>query len=72
MANSGIKWVDSIFDWCVIALYQMAGWLGITYEEINIWIFCVTWPLLTLALILFCARLWHQNAMLRRLRHASQ
>ena len=50
MANSGIAWIDTIFDWAVIALYQVAGLMGITYEEINVWLFCVAWPVVTLVL----------------------
>ena len=50
MANSGIEWVDIIFNWCVRLLYDWATFFGITYEEINIWVFIVIWPVLTLAL----------------------
>ena len=66
MANSGIEWVDIIFDWAVIALYEVAGWLNITYEEINVWLFCIAWPLFTLALIIWAVSLWRQNRQLRR------
>lgn len=72
MANSGIHWIDSVFNWCVIALYEVAGWLGITYEEINVWLFCIAWPLFTVALVYLCLRLWRQNTRLRRLIHVSQ
>ena len=72
MAKSGIEWIDVIFDWCVVAFYEMARWLGITYKEINVWLFCVAWPLFTLSLIYLCARLWRQNAQLRRPTHAPQ
>ena len=48
MASSGIEWVDITFNSCVIILAWLAGKLNITYEEINIYIFCVGWPLLTL------------------------
>jgi hypothetical protein len=65
MANSGIDWIDSIFNWCVIALYEVAGWFNITYEEINVWLFCIAWPLFTLALIAWCIRLSHQNRQLQ-------
>ena len=41
MANSGITWIDMTFNWSVIALYEVAGWFNITYEEINVWLFCV-------------------------------
>ena len=48
MANSGIIWIDETFNFCVKLLYEIGGILGITYEEINVWLFCIIWPLLTL------------------------
>ena len=56
MANSGIYWIDVTFDWCVRLLYQFAGWLGITYEEINVWLFVIILPIaLLVSLVLnFC------------------
>ena len=45
MANSGIYWIDTTFDWCVRFLYIVADLLGITYEEINIWLFVIIGPL---------------------------
>ena len=48
MANSGIIWIDETFNFCVRFLYEIGGILGITYEEINVWLFCIIWPLLTL------------------------
>ena len=48
MADSGIYWVDVIFNICVKFLYDVAAILGITYEEINVWLFCVIWPILTI------------------------
>ena len=66
MANSGIYWIDTIFDWAVIALYQVAGLMGITYEEINVWLFCVAWPVVTLVLAYMALSLFRQNRRLRR------
>jgi hypothetical protein len=43
--------MDQIFDWCVDVLVYWAGVLGSTYKEINVWIFVIVWPLLTMALI---------------------
>ncbi|HLO29109.1 MAG TPA: hypothetical protein VK249_08245 [Anaerolineales bacterium] len=43
--------MDQIFDWCVHALVYWAGILGITYKEINVWVFVIIWPVLTLMLI---------------------
>ena len=45
LANSGIYWIDITFDWCVKFLYMVAKLLGITYEEINIWLFVIIGPL---------------------------
>lgn len=43
--------MDQIFDWCVNVLVYWAGILGITYKEINVWVFVIIWPLLTILLI---------------------
>ncbi len=43
--------MDQIFDWCVNVLVYWAGILGITYKEINVWVFVILWPILTLVLI---------------------
>lgn len=45
------KEVDQLFDICVEILVWMAKGLNMTYNEINIWIFCIIWPILTLFLI---------------------
>ena len=56
MANSGIEWIDLTFDFCVRLLYQPASMLGISYEEINVWLFVFILPgLLSLSLL---ANLW--------------
>ena len=41
MANSGILWIDETFNFCVRLLYDIGGVLGITYEEINVWLFVI-------------------------------
>jgi hypothetical protein len=43
--------MDQIFDWCVNVLIYWAGMLGITYKEINVWVFVIIWPLLTAILL---------------------
>ena len=57
MANSGIYWIDETFNFCVILLYDVATFLGITYEEINVWLFCLIWPILTLIMFAEILRL---------------
>ena len=56
-ANSGIKWIDQTFDFCVQLLIDVAHIFGITYEEINVWIFCVIWPILSLIMFVEIIRL---------------
>ena len=48
MANSGIYWIDITFDYCVRLLYRVAGMMGITYEEINVWLFVIILPTIML------------------------
>jgi hypothetical protein len=43
--------MNQIFDWCVNVLIYWANVFGMTYKEINVWIFVILWPLLTLLLI---------------------
>ena len=57
MANSGIEWIDLTFNFCVRFLYDISGLLGITYEEINVWLFVVIWPIVSLLLFAEVIRL---------------
>ena len=45
MANSGIIWIDKTFDFCVLLLIEIAKLMGITYEEINVWLFVIILPI---------------------------
>ncbi len=40
--------MDTLFDWCVSLLNFLAGVFGITYKEINVWIFVIIWPVLSI------------------------
>jgi|GEM_PF-720306 len=42
-----IMW-DTIFFWCVYVLDYGANLTGLTYNRINVIIFCILWPLFTL------------------------
>ena len=46
MGNSGIYWIDSVFDACVLFLLWSAKMMGITYDEINVYLFCIAVPLI--------------------------
>jgi len=56
MASSGNYWVDVTFDWCVRLLYDIAGLMGITYEEINVWLFIIIIP--TILLLSITVNIW--------------
>ena len=66
MANSGIMIVDFLFNLAVRYLYALAEFFGITYEEINVWIFVVGWPLSLIA-----AALWI-TYLLYKVKHLQQ
>ena len=56
-ANSGVKWIDLTFEYCVQLLFDVAAILEISYEEINGWIFYVIWPLSSLIMLAEIIRL---------------
>jgi hypothetical protein len=43
--------INRLFDLCVDMLSYMASTVGMTYKEINIWIFCIIEPIIFLLLI---------------------
>ena len=57
MGNSGFEIIDFIFKVCVIILVDMANFLGISYEAINIIIFVLLQP----GLILLFFILWRRE-----------
>ena len=57
MSGSGIEWMDVIFRYCVVLLVEMAKYLGISYEALNIWLFVIIHPLITVGLFFWVLRL---------------
>jgi hypothetical protein len=57
MGNSGFELVDFIFKVCVILLVDLANFLGLSYEAINIIIFVFLQP----GLILLFFILWRKE-----------
>ena len=51
--------MDQIFDWCVKVLVYWVGMLGMTYKEINVWVFGIIWPIITIILVVII--LWQQR-----------
>jgi len=56
--------MDQIFAWCVKVLVYWAGIFGITYKELNVWVFVIIWPSLTIILI---ATILKQRQVIQRL-----
>ena len=49
--RSGVPIIDALFDLCVQILLWLADLFGVSYNTINIWIFCIIWPIFTIVLI---------------------
>ena len=49
--------VNASFAWSVQFLYDIANWMNITYESLNIWVFVVVHPLITMVLVLWVIKL---------------
>lgn len=64
--RSGIGWIDALFDLCVRILIWLAALFGVSYNEINIWIFCVIWPIFTVILIGLVVWQWISIRKLKR------
>ena len=60
--------INFVFYGSVDALIWLARLLGITYQEINVLIFCIGWPLVTVIMMAVIMELWrHNNVLSRRL-----
>lgn len=46
LLESRYHWIDTLFDWCVQTIKDFGSAFGMNYNEANILIFCIVWPLL--------------------------
>jgi uncharacterized membrane protein YjdF len=44
MGASGNDIIDYVFKLCVVLLVDLANWLGMSYEELNVWLFVIVLP----------------------------
>lgn len=49
--------MNEIFELCMNFLYWLAPKFGLTYREINVWIFCIIEPLVFILMILYIIKL---------------
>jgi hypothetical protein len=45
---------DKVFSGCVKTLKWTAEKTGMTYGHVNLWVFCVIWPAVTVGLVVAC------------------
>ena len=65
VGGSGINWIDAIFRYGVVLLVNLAKIFGISYEELNIWVFIIIHPLITLILFICVLSLYRKNKKLK-------
>jgi hypothetical protein len=58
--------MDTIFDRCVDLLEYLAPHVGMTYKELNVWLFVIVMPGMIVILIVLCLCLWHQLRSAKR------
>ncbi len=56
--------MNAVFDWCVDFLEWLAPIVGMSYKEINVWLFVIVMPAVILIQGVVCLSLWRR---LRRL-----
>jgi hypothetical protein len=55
--------MDVLFSYCVELLQNWAAVIGMTYEEINIWIFIIIEPIVFL---IMCLWIWRLSRKLKK------
>lgn len=65
LGASGNDLIDYIFKLCVVLLVDLAKWLGISYEELNVWLFVVIMPAIILLQFAYIIVLRHRLKALK-------
>lgn len=58
-------YADKVFYWCVDVLNRCSAQTGMTYEELNVLLFCVIEPIIFIIIIITIARLRKRNRKLQ-------
>ena len=45
------EWMDSTIHYWVRVLIDLSNWIGLSYEEVNVWIFLIVHPAITFLLL---------------------
>ena len=65
MGASGNDIIDYVFKLCVVLLVDLANWLGISYEELNVWLFVIIMPIILVGQAIWIIILRYQLAKSR-------
>ncbi len=57
--------MDEIFNYCVELLYYLGDIVGLTYKEINVWIFVIIEPIIFIIMLVWIIRLRKKIKLLR-------
>ena len=52
--------MKELFDYCVDIIKYIAQITGLTYEEVNIYLFVIIHPLITLILLILCIKYYRK------------
>lgn len=65
MGASGNDVIDYVFKLCVVLLVDLANWLGISYEELNVWLFVIVIPIVLVGQAVWIIILRYQLSKVR-------
>ena len=65
MGASGNDLIDYVFKLCVVLLVDLANWLGMSYEELNVWLFVIIMPTILVGQAVWIIILRYQLAKAR-------
>lgn len=64
--------INEVFDWCVEILEYTARLLNMSYEEVNIWLFCIIEPIIFLWMLGYIINLRRELKRTRKSNEANQ
>lgn len=66
MGASGDDNINYVFKLCVVLLVDLANWLGISYEELNVWLFVIIMPIFLVGQAIWIIILRYQLSKVRK------
>ena len=66
MGASGDDIINYVFKLCVVLLVDLANWLGISYEELNVWLVVIIMPIFLAGQAIWIIILRYQLSKVRK------